>query len=69
MAYHFLLQGIFPTQGLNPGLLHCRRILYRLSYEGSLPSGDLELNVGEGGTYTLVCITERGFPENLVLRP
>ena len=43
--------------------------LYRLSYEGSLPSGDLELNVGEGGTYTLVCITERGFPENLVLRP
>ena len=25
---HFLLQGIFPTQGLNPGLLHCRQILY-----------------------------------------
>ena len=23
-----LLQGIFPTQGLNPGLLHCRLILY-----------------------------------------
>ena len=33
---HFLLQGIFPTQGLNPGLLHCRQILYRLSYKGSL---------------------------------
>ena len=32
---HFILQGIFPTQGLNPGLLHCRRILYRLSYQGS----------------------------------
>ena len=31
-----LLQGIFPTQGLNPGLLHCRRILYRLSHKGSL---------------------------------
>ena len=31
----FLLQGIFPTQGLNPGLLHCRRILYQLSYQGS----------------------------------
>ena len=29
-----LLQGIFPAQGLNPGLLHCRRILYQLSYEG-----------------------------------
>ena len=26
-----LLQGIFPTQGLNPGLLHCRWILYQLS--------------------------------------
>ena len=28
-------QGIFPTQGLNPGLLHCRQILYQLSYQGS----------------------------------
>ena len=27
-----LLQGIFPTQRLNPGLLHCRRILYQLSH-------------------------------------
>ena len=27
-----LLQGIFPTQGSNPGLLHCRRILYQLSH-------------------------------------
>ena len=30
-----LLQGIFPTQGSNPGLLHCRWILYQLSHEGS----------------------------------
>ena len=30
-----LLQGIFPTQRLNPGLLHCRQILYHLSYQGS----------------------------------
>ena len=29
---HFLLQGIFPTQGWNPGVLHCRQILYQLSY-------------------------------------
>ena len=29
------LQGIFPTQGLNPGLLHCRWILYQLSHKGS----------------------------------
>ena len=32
---HFLLQGIFLTQGLNPGLLHCRQTLYRLSHQGS----------------------------------
>ena len=32
-----LLQGIFPTQGLNWGLLHCRWILYQLSYQGILP--------------------------------
>ena len=32
---HALLQGIFPTQGLNPGLLHYRQILYCLSHEGS----------------------------------
>ena len=30
-----LLQGIFPTQGLNPGLPHCRWILYQLSHKGS----------------------------------
>ena len=31
-----LLQGIFPTQGSNPGVPHCRRILYQLSHEGRL---------------------------------
>ena len=30
-----LLKGIFPTQGSNQGLLHCRQILYQLSYQGS----------------------------------
>ena len=30
-----LLQRIFPTQGLNPGLPHCRQILYQLSHKGS----------------------------------
>ena len=30
-----LLQVIFPTQGLNPGLPHCRWILYQLSHKGS----------------------------------
>ena len=33
-----LLQGIFPTQGSNPGLPHCRQILYQLSHKGSPPS-------------------------------
>ena len=32
---HALLQGIFPTQGLNPGLLYCRQILYHLSHKVS----------------------------------
>ena len=31
---HFLLQGIFPIQGLNSSLLYCRQILYQLSYQG-----------------------------------
>ena len=31
---HSLHQGIFPTQGSNPGLPHCRRILYCLSHQG-----------------------------------
>ena len=33
---HFLLQGIFPTQGSNPGLPHCKRLLYHLSHQGNL---------------------------------
>ena len=32
-----LLQGIFPTQRSNSGLLHCRWILYQVSYEGNRP--------------------------------
>ena len=35
MGCHFLLQGIFPTQGSNPGLLHCRQTLYHLSHQWS----------------------------------
>ena len=31
---HFLLQGIFPTQALNPCLLLCRQVLYNLSHQG-----------------------------------
>ena len=32
---HAVLQGIFPTRGLNPSLLHCKWILYYLSHQGS----------------------------------
>jgi hypothetical protein len=35
MGCHALLQEIFPTQGWNPGLPHCRWILYHLSHLGS----------------------------------
>ena len=34
MGCHALLQGIFPTQGLIPGLPNCTLILYHLSYQG-----------------------------------
>ena len=36
-------QGIFPTQGSNSGLLHCRWILYHLSHQGSQKQGRLHL--------------------------
>ena len=44
MGCRFLLQGIFLTQGLKLGLLHCRQILYRLSHltHGSLQARVLE---------------------------
>ena len=57
-----LLQGIFPTQGLNPGLPPCREILYQLSHKGSprivewesIPSpGDLSNPGIEPGSPTL----------------
>ena len=38
-----LLQGIFPTQGWNPGLPHCRWLLYQLSHRGILFASNLIL--------------------------
>ena len=35
VGFHALVQGIFPTQGSNPGLLHCAWLLYHLSHPGS----------------------------------
>ena len=37
LGSHSLLQGVFQTQGLNSGLLPCRQVIYRLSYQGSPP--------------------------------
>ena len=52
---HFLLQGFFPTQGLNPGLPHCRQKLYHLSHQGDLNDeatseemGKIPLSQGKG---------------------
>ena len=40
---HSLLQGIFPTQELNPGLLHCSQILYHLSHEAFFSGGSSQV--------------------------
>ena len=37
---HSFLQGIFLTQGLNPGLLHCRQTLYGLTHQGSCDNNE-----------------------------
>ena len=50
MGCHFLLQGIFPTQGSNPDLLHCRRILLPLSHLGSLLRSKLKLSLSIQGS-------------------
>ena len=50
MGSSSLLQGIFPTQGSNPGLLHCRRILYQLSHRGAHLRSTLLLKVS-------ICLT------------
>ena len=41
---HFLLQEIFPTQGLNQALLSYRQILYHLSHQGSPEQGLVEIS-------------------------
>ena len=43
VSSYSLLQGIFLTQGWNPGLLHCMQILYCLSHKGS-PQGLLDID-------------------------
>ena len=64
---HFLLQGIFPTQGSNPGLLHCRQILYHLSHQESY----LSLTINLRNTFLQFFLSLRvvfNFIFNLLLR-
>ena len=49
-----LLQGIFPTQGLHPGLPHCRCILYQLSHQGS----PVDINVTLYACQQLECLPD-----------
>ena len=44
---HSLLQGVFPTQGLSPGLLHCRQILYHLSHQEAPSRGSYGQKYGQ----------------------
>ena len=47
MDCHSLLQGIFPTQGLNSGLLHCRQTLYHLSHQGRFQRNKHKILLGK----------------------
>ena len=52
---HALLQGIFPIQGSNPGLLPCRQILYHQSHQGTQMNHNGKEYEKE---YMCICITE-----------
>ena len=57
---HAPVQGIFPTQGSNPDLPHCRPILYHLSHQGNPPHSQIS---EEGTAQTL-----RSFPNDVSQR-
>ena len=55
---HSLLQEIFLTQGSNPGLPHCRQLLYHLTYQGN-PSVSIMSFKAKGsnpGSHAVVCV-------------
>ena len=54
VGYHFLLQGIVPSQGLNPSLLHRRQIIYRLSSEGS-PYSNMSMEWVMPSNHLILC--------------
>ena len=49
MSSHALLQGIFQTQGLNPGFLHWRQILYCLRHQGGTSKQRVKTPNADGG--------------------
>ena len=53
---HALLQGIFPNQGSNPGLPHCRQILYHLSHQGSPYIFYLYTDIATMAIIEVICI-------------
>ena len=62
MDCHFLLQGIFPTQGSNLHLLHCRWILYYCDIGEALLKisiSNLQVDIRERG----ICVLQRGIRE------
>ena len=60
---HTLLQGIFPTQGSNPGSPHCRQILYHLSHQGIPYKQD-----GDEQDIILACQAEKDLVRGILTR-
>ena len=58
MGCHSLLQGIFPTQGSNPGLQHCRQILHHLSHQGNAKQTQAALAFSSAGLSLQACFQE-----------
>ena len=63
---HFLLQGIFPTQGSNLGLLHCRQTLYCLSHQGNPVIGLHNYRPSIGRRVTILAVSTWVLPGDLL---
>ena len=62
-----LLQGIFPNQRSNPGLPHCRRIIYQLSHKGSPCLNNDNVSRGSPNTITsIIKSINSSFPNFLI---
>ena len=59
VGFYTLLQGIFPTQGSNPGPPHCRQILYCLNHHGSPQQGRVCCNFSKEKWVDHHCLSSR----------